>query len=268
MSLILEALRKSEAERRRGQTPDLLTDAMPAASAARRAPPNWTVLLPVIGAALITLLLVAWWLRPSAEPVVNGDAADGDAANAAGTGDASVSARVTASSPPTGSAPVQQPTLSPPIGPASAPAVAAASTSMRPAPALPATATPAPPAATTQARVPAAAAAAAESQPKPALPTPAQVASIEQPAPADLPSFASPDAPIKLSDLSGEDRARLPALKVSMHMWAPEAGNRFAIIDGTRVNEGDRVGEAMIEAIHQDSVVLSWQGRQIRLPIR
>ena len=66
MSLSLEALRKSEAERRRGQTPDLLTDAIPVAPAARRAPPNWTVLLPVIGAALITLLLVVWCLRPAA----------------------------------------------------------------------------------------------------------------------------------------------------------------------------------------------------------
>jgi general secretion pathway protein B len=109
-------------------------------------------------------------------------------------------------------------------------------------------------------------------EPEPALPTPAQVASIEQPAPpstaATASVFASPDAPVKLSDLSAEDREQLPILKVSMHMWSPEAGNRFAIIDGTRVNEGDRVGEATIEAIRQDSVMLSWRGRQIRLPIR
>ena len=103
------------------------------------------------------------------------------------------------------------------------------------------------------------------------MPSPAQVASLEPPpAPAstNTPAFASPDAPVKLGDLSSEDRAQLPTLKVSMHMWSPDAGSRFAIIDGTRVNEGDRVGEATIEAIQQDSVMLSWHGRQIRLPIR
>ena len=51
-------------------------------------------------------------------------------------------------------------------------------------------------------------------------------------------------------------------------MWASEATNRFAIIDGTRVNEGSRVGQATVEAIEQDAVVLSWRGRRIRLPIR
>jgi general secretion pathway protein B len=137
-----------------------------------------------------------------------------------------------------------------------------------PASAPPVAATTDAPAATTPNRTPAP----ATMEPEPALPTPAQVASIEQPAPpstpATAPVFASPDAPVKLSDLSAEDREQLPVLKVSMHMWSPDAGNRFAIIDGMRVNEGDRVGEATIEAIRQDSVMLSWRGRQIRLPIR
>jgi general secretion pathway protein B len=258
MSLILEALRKSEAERRRGQTPDLLTDAIPVAPAARRAPPNWTVLLPVIGAALITLLLVVWWLRPAAEPVSNRDAV-----REASTDDLAVD-EPAAPPPPNTATGQPQPSLSPPVirspAPASAPATptptaAAPSVAIAPPPTSPTTRAPAPVAA----------------EPKPALPSPAQVASLEPPpAPAstNTPAFASPDAPVKLGDLSSEDRAQLPTLKVSMHMWSPDAGSRFAIIDGTRVNEGDRVGEATIEAIQQDSVMLSWHGRQIRLPIR
>jgi general secretion pathway protein B len=261
MSLILEALRKSEAERRRGQTPDLLTDAIPVAPAARRTAPNWTMLLPVIGAALITLLLVVWWLRPSAEPIP-----DGAAASDTSVDDSIASAAQTPSAPPLDAATVRpQPSLSPPAARSSAPA-AAPLTSTPPAPALP-DATAAPATATTRSPVTAPAA----SEPGPALPTPAQIASLEPPpapAPANPPAFASPSAPVKLSDLSSEDRAQLPALKVSMHMWAPDAGGRFAIIDGTRVNEGDRVGEATIEAIQPDSVMLSWHGRQIRLPIR
>jgi general secretion pathway protein B len=264
MSLILEALRKSEAERRRGQTPDLLTDAIPVAPAARRTPPNWTVLLPVIGAALITLLLVVWWLRPSAEPVSNDTGRDPSVADAR-----TAAHELPTNSPPTTSTVRAQASLSPPENRSSAPAVAPA-TLTPPVPA-PATATAALPPTTATIRAPATAPAPAVAEPKPALPSPAQVASLEPPpAPAstNTPAFASPDAPVKLADLSSEDRAQLPTLKVSMHMWSPDAGSRFAIIDGTRVNEGDRVGEATIEAIQQDSVMLSWHGRQIRLPIR
>jgi general secretion pathway protein B len=258
MSLILEALRKSEAERRRGQTPDLLTDAIPVAPAARRAPPNWTVLLPVIGAALITLLLVVWWLRPAAEPVSNRDAVR----------EASTDGRAvdeSAAPPPPNTATVQpQPSLSPPVIRSPAPASAPA-TPTPPAAAPSVAMAPSPTTATTRAPAPVAA------EPKPPMPSPAQVASLEPPptpASTNPPAFASPDAPVKLADLSSEDRAQLPTLKVSMHMWSPDAASRFAIIDGTRVNEGDRVGEATIEAIQQDSVMLSWHGRQIRLPIR
>ena len=259
MSLILEALRKSEAERRRGQTPDLLTDAIPVAATARRAPPNWTVLLPVIDAALITLLLVMWWLRPAAEPVSNRDAVREASADDRAVDEPAVLR------PPNAASVQSQPSLSPPV--IRSPAPASAPTKSTPSPAAPSATIAAPP--TTATREPAPAPVAAE--PKPALPSPAQVASLEPPpAPAstNTPAFASPDAPVKLADLSSEDRAQLPTLKVSMHMWSPDAGSRFAIIDGTRVNEGDRVGEATIEAIQQDSVMLSWHGRQIRLPIR
>jgi general secretion pathway protein B len=262
MSLILEALRKSEAERRRGQTPDLLTDAIPVAATARRAPPNWTVLLPVIGAALITLLLVVWWLRPAAEPVSNRDAVREASADDRAVDEPAVLR------PPNTASVQSQPSLSPPV--IRSPAPASAPTTSTPSAAAPSAATAAPPTTATT-REPAPASAPVAAAPKPALPTPAQVASLEPPpAPASTnpPAFASPDAPVKLADLSSEDRAQLPTLKVSMHMWSPDAGSRFAIIDGTRVNEGDRVGEATIEVIQQDSVMLSWRGRQIRLPIR
>ena len=264
MSLILEALRKSEAERRRGQTPDLLTDALPVAPTTRRAPPNWTMLLPVMGAALITLLLVVWWLRPSAGPVSN-DAARDPSVDGATT----ATQELPATSPSTTSNVQAQPSLSPPV--IRSPAPAAPPATLTPPVAVPPAATAAPPATPATVRAPASALATDVAEPRPALPGPAQVASLEQPsAPVstNTPAFASPDAPVKLADLSSEDRAQLPTLKVSMHMWSPDAGSRFAIIDGTRVNEGDRVGEATIEAIQPDSVMLSWHGRQIRLPIR
>ncbi len=58
MSLILEALRKSEAERRRGSTPDVAMELPPASLPRARATPAWLLPAVVIGALA---LLVAWW---------------------------------------------------------------------------------------------------------------------------------------------------------------------------------------------------------------
>lgn len=91
---------------------------------------------------------------------------------------------------------------------------------------------------------------------------------IEPPVAPAQPVFTSPDVPLRLADLPSDERQELPALKVSMHMWASDPANRFAIIDGARVNEGDRVGDAIVQAIQQDGVLLAWRGRSIRLPIR
>jgi hypothetical protein len=100
-------------------------------------------------------------------------------------------------------------------------------------------------------------------------PVPAPTRVVAEPLPTTAqPSFTSPDAPLRLSDLSSDERQQLPALKVSMHMWAPDAADRFAIIDGARVNEGDRLGEATVESIQNDGVLLAWRGRRLRLPIR
>ncbi len=69
-----------------------------------------------------------------------------------------------------------------------------------------------------------------------------------------------------LSDLSVSQREKLPPLKMSMHLWAPT--QRFAIIDGARVSEGDRVADAVVEEITPSGVVLAWQGLRLHIPVR
>lgn len=59
MSLILEALRKSEAERRRGASPDVAVELPPAPAARGRAVPAWVP--PAIAAALALAMLAWWW---------------------------------------------------------------------------------------------------------------------------------------------------------------------------------------------------------------
>ncbi len=73
---------------------------------------------------------------------------------------------------------------------------------------------------------------------------------------------------LRLADLSAEQRQQLPPLKISMHMWNDAPAQRFVIIDGNRLAEGDRIGDAVLEAIRADGVVLNWNGRRLKLAIR
>jgi general secretion pathway protein B len=79
MSLILEALRKSEAERRRGSTPDVAMELPPVPAQRVRATPTWV--LPVSVLAIIALLGGWWWSQrdaagaDAAPPVVETPAA-------------------------------------------------------------------------------------------------------------------------------------------------------------------------------------------------
>jgi general secretion pathway protein B len=76
MSLILEALRKSEAERRRGEMPDLRAELPPPAAAPRRQVHTalpWVVAVAAIG--LATLWLLHPWSRDRTPPPVQAPAA-------------------------------------------------------------------------------------------------------------------------------------------------------------------------------------------------
>jgi len=274
MSLILEALRKSEAERRRGQAPDLRTELPPVAPPRAHALPRWSWAL--FAAALLAL---AWLLlaRPGAEPAqdslpapaattVPGGSVDpgGRADRAAGPAGAdramAATRRDTAPGrpgarvviePDAGAAPPASTARSEPAPPAPAPALDAAAAG-RPA-------TPA-----------GAGVTAAPSTPSPTLPAP-------PPAPAPATAVATmPTTPaaapgarlLALSELSSEERRQLPPLKLSMHMWSEDPARRFVILDGQRLAEGDRAGPAVVDAIRSDDVVLAWNGMRLRLSLR
>ena len=83
-----------------------------------------------------------------------------------------------------------------------------------------------------------------------------------EPCVAEMPSL------LRLADLTANERGQLPPLKMSMHMWGQNPAQRFAIIDGSRVGEGDRVGNAVVDEIDADGVVLSWNGLRVKLPVR
>ena len=52
-----------------------------------------------------------------------------------------------------------------------------------------------------------------------------------------------------------------------MHLWNEDPGRRFVILDGHRLGEGDRTGNAIVERIDPAGVILATDGRRIRLPL-
>lgn len=232
MSLILEALRKSEAERRRAAVPDLLAEPQAAAPVAMRT--SYRVPWIVTGAVLVSA--IAWVALRDHPPA------------------------------PLSVAPVERPTVV--ANEASPPAQAQQPAPSRPAPPVrrplviaPAAPPPAKPA-QTQASAP---------KPEPvALDTPPPrvepiVAATPPPAPAPAPAF---DNTQRITDLGGDERKQLPALKLSMHMWNNDAAQRFVIIDGTRLRIGDHLGAVVVADILPDGVLLDWNGRPLKLPLR
>jgi general secretion pathway protein B len=224
MSLVLEALRKSEAERRRGQVPGLHAELPPAPAQRRAATTAWMWLLPA-GAIVFAALWLVRAPRPSNAPAA-----------------ATVNAAITADpiDPTPALPPVPRLEPAPPSarrGPAPAPVIASANAQPQAHPSQ-AAASPAPP-----------------------------VSAMRAPPP---PAIAPPPATsgaLQLSDLTAEERKSLPPLKLSMHLWNDDPQQRFVILDGNRLREGDRLGNAVVTAITSDGVLLDWNGRQLKLSI-
>ncbi|GAA5080559.1 general secretion pathway protein GspB [Lysobacter panacisoli] len=241
MSLILDALRKSEAERRRGQVPDLHAELPPISQVApprRRLAHAWWIAGALLLAAAGVLVASRW---PAGMPIAATPPAP--AATPADT--------IASSGPPPAQVPVEPPLIQtppeavaivtgPPVRPAPPPT----------SPTSPAVAPAAPPA----------------PEPIDTMPIPPPTVASAPPPPASASDATAP--PLRVADLSAGEREQLPPLKISMHMWGPTPEQRFAIIDGTRVGQGDRVGAAVVAEIAADGVILDWQGRRIALPVR
>lgn len=233
MSFILDALRKSEAARRRSETPDLFAT-LPQAPAPARSGVAWT-LWAMAGFGAVSSAIALWLLlhrpdmptAPAASPgTPTGIEASPDT-NDVGTV-ANADADVTAAAPIIDTMP--QTPATPPSPPVTAPA-------------------PLPSPATT-----------------PTAATPAQTTTPPVTAPAPAPPAASGDRATALADLDPEVRRQLPALKLSMQVWNEDPQRRFVILDGQRLREGDTAGDVVVERITRTDVLLSWRGARLRLP--
>lgn len=237
MSFILDALRKSETARRRSEAPDLFAT-MPGTIAPVPARKQWPLL--AIGGVGVLSLIAALWLFSQRGPSQPASLPASDATTGATTPQAAPTAIETqtpASTPPTPEPP-QQPSA------AEAPA---APIKTSPAPVAP----------------PAAIAITRE------LPAPPPEPDTAATAPQIQPSTpATGDQVVSLADLDPEARRQLPPLKLSMHLWNEAPSQRFVIVDGQRLKEGDVLGEIVIERISRDGAVLVWRGSRLKIELR
>lgn len=225
MSLILEALRRSEAERRRTSPPTLLGDNAPPPRAAAA----WPIALGGLGAGLL-LAAAAWWWDSARDRPTTAAAPAWPSANGGAAADAEPI-------PVAAYAPPDRPSLAiapPPAAPARTPPARAAGTAAPPA-----------------------------SEPRPQAPDP-PMRPMDGATPVDGTGTGPRhgDLPWMASNAEG-----LPALKVSMHVYAEDPARRFAIIDGQRRREGEALGPdlALLE-IRRDGLRLRWQGRVLWVP--
>jgi general secretion pathway protein B len=260
MSLIYEALRKSEAERRRGETPSLIGESIWAQRP--RIPtqrgPAWRWL--AVGAALlIGGAAAAWWLgRESARQSVAAPAAESSAPAAIIDSVPTVPADTLAVAPEEGSNPTQAP--APDSAPAAVPNAAPPTAETAVPPPVP----PAPLASAPLVSQPESAPPAPVPQDEPAVPD-----TIPAPAPEAIPVAAAPTEPALTQwwELPAATRQTLPPLKLAMHVFSPDPSRRFVLIGETRLAEGDAVGgEVVLREIRADGVVFELRGQRFFVP--
>ena len=227
MSLILEALRRSEAQRRRATPPSLLGESAPPRS---RGTAAWPMALGgmAIGLGLAALAIWGGGWRPAT-------AASEPAAMPA---------------PPAALPPADPPPE--PVPPAAYAPSRAALPRAAPTPAVVPVPEPAP--------VPAAPGPAATAS---ARPDAAHDVAANPPTPAD-PGLGPRDGDLSGLDIAGLDA---PPLRVSMHVYADDPSRRFAIVDGQRRREGDTLhpGWTLLE-IRRDGLRVGVQGQVLWVP--
>lgn len=252
MSLILEALKKSESQRRLGEMPNLATPVI--ATRKRRS------LLPVLAAAIAVALAAGWWLQrdgmptlapaerpvataPASQPAVEHRTAPTDAAKAAPTR----TPRTADAAKPTAPADAVADVQTPAAQPTPTPPAAAAATKPLPAPAVEA----------------------GPAAPNSAVnPTPAPATPVVTPAPATAqPAVPAQPALPKLWELPYATRRELPAMQLTMQVYSDDPGKRFVILNDVRQTEGAELGKGLyLREIRQDGLVMEVDGMRFFYP--
>lgn len=227
MSYILEALKKSQAERQLGSAPSIHTLPIPTATASHGAADRTPWLLAGAGLLLALAVGVMWWRQapaPAPVPVVQSAA---PVVIAAAPQPATI---VVPPSPVPAPAPVAVP-----AAPKAAPAP------VRPAHVSPSYVPPIPPAV------------------KPAPPVPA-------PVPEPVAAAPEENLPMQ-AQLPADVQGQLPRVTFGGYMYSKNPADRLLLIDKVLRREGEEVAPGLIlEQLQPRSAVMNYRGTRYRVP--
>ncbi len=236
MSYILDALRRSQAERESGQVPGLNAQPLPADRSGQTRRNAWAPWI-VAGLALGLCLAAAWWWLVPGAPTTPG-APVAAVALTLPPSTAATPAPAPAQAAAPAPVPQSEPGRVPPSAPASpgAPATARNDLATRP----------------TVVSAPVV-------QPRP------QAASA---APASAPAQPVAARPLPLAELGAELRRELPPLALGGAIWSENAARRFVLVNGQVVREGEAAAPGVVlERIGPKSVLLRWREMRIEVPM-
>ena len=244
MSFILDALKKSEAERQRQAGPTLLEVRI---ARPQRRYPVWAAIVGVLLGVNAVVLVVFLLHRPAAlspgrapEPPVPAAAAQSQTAGQAGSA-AAAAARST------------------PVAPATAGGTGAASGAASGAAALPSSPSTAPPAGTIGATTVGNASPGVSEAPNPADYEPAVAAGGARVERANAVNYANLPS---IGQISGN----VPTLRLDLLDYSDRPNERYALINMRRVREGDVLPEGpRVLAITREGVALDYQGQDFML---
>lgn len=74
-------------------------------------------------------------------------------------------------------------------------------------------------------------------------------------------------APLPVSSLPSGQRQRFPELEFSTHIYADDADLRAIVVNGTRLEEGDRLGSLRLEEITEDGAIFRFEDRLVSVSV-
>ncbi|MED5598333.1 general secretion pathway protein GspB [Janthinobacterium sp. P210006] len=246
MSYILEALKKSQAERQLGELPSIHAPQVQlhdtAASASARRTPVWLALGGVSVAVAAALLLWQPWQAGAAAPAA-----------------APAAAVLAQAAPAPAPAPIAVPAAQPAAATVPAPAPAPVVT---PAPSAPLAATAAPvhharPVPEPQQETP------GQAAPPVSVPAPAPVPAVPAPAPAP----GAEDNVPGMRDLPEPIQRQIPPVTIGGYIYSKNPADRLLLIDKVLRHEGEELAPGLVlEKLQPKAAIFSFKGYRYRVP--
>ena len=81
------------------------------------------------------------------------------------------------------------------------------------------------------------------------------------------PGAAPPAEPVAVGNMSAAEQARFPTLNFSTHIYADDPDLRAIVVNGTRLVEGDRLGQVRLTEITEEGAVFAFENRLVAVSV-